>query len=207
MTDWLEDMERIYAFYRNPSANPRNADAVFGFLAHAADHIRAAKRLLLNLDDDPFTESVDRLLRMGRKNPTGDWPPEEQTVKTREIELLEQLLITTKQKHVTWRQRGPDSFECRGCLRVSVDFAYPQLGEGTPCGADVAKLTTENVELTFFSGTAGMRLIQEILAAAFPERRKHLRECDRRVRDAIGKLRAGGGVKKSETPRRSGRAG
>src|SRR5262245_44193474 len=48
MTDWLDDLQRLYQFYGEPSRmKPEEAEeAVFGFLIHAVPHLMAAGHLL-----------------------------------------------------------------------------------------------------------------------------------------------------------------
>jgi hypothetical protein len=48
MTDWLEDLERLVALYREPGQTMKEAagDVVYGFLIHAVPHLMEAGRLL-----------------------------------------------------------------------------------------------------------------------------------------------------------------
>ena len=47
MTDWLDDLEALIAFFRDPGALPssRAAEVLTSFLVHAPNHIAAAAKL------------------------------------------------------------------------------------------------------------------------------------------------------------------
>jgi len=47
MTDWLDDLEALVAFFRDPGALPssRAAEVLTAFLVHAPNHIAAAAKL------------------------------------------------------------------------------------------------------------------------------------------------------------------
>lgn len=48
MTDWLEDLEKLVAFYQEPSkfSTEELDNILFGFLVHVPNHIAAAAKLL-----------------------------------------------------------------------------------------------------------------------------------------------------------------
>jgi hypothetical protein len=48
MTDWLEDLERLVALYKEPGQATKQAarNVVYGFLIHALPHLMEAGRLL-----------------------------------------------------------------------------------------------------------------------------------------------------------------
>jgi hypothetical protein len=56
MTDWIEDLEKLAALYKNPKllSSESAHDAIFGFLVHAVPHLNAAGRLMLGEISDPF---------------------------------------------------------------------------------------------------------------------------------------------------------
>jgi hypothetical protein len=58
MTDWLNDLHRLTALYKNPAKqDPDDAGTeVIGFLYHVIPHLNAAGRLLLDEVGDPFAD-------------------------------------------------------------------------------------------------------------------------------------------------------
>ncbi len=62
MTDWLDDLRRLAAIYKNPGKFDRQSAGhiVAGFLYHVIPHLRAAGRLLLDQIPDAF-ENVENL--------------------------------------------------------------------------------------------------------------------------------------------------
>ncbi len=62
MTDWLNDLDRLWEVYKNPASVSKEVagDAVFGFLIHVLPHLMAAGRLLLDEIHDTFAETECR---------------------------------------------------------------------------------------------------------------------------------------------------
>jgi len=55
MTDWVDDLRELVAFYENPAEYDAEhvADLMFKFLVHVPNHLAAASKLLL---DAPLTD-------------------------------------------------------------------------------------------------------------------------------------------------------
>jgi hypothetical protein len=58
MTDWESDLEALARVASDPGGAPKDEsyDAVFGFLYHVLNHLRAAARLVGAEGADPFAE-------------------------------------------------------------------------------------------------------------------------------------------------------
>jgi hypothetical protein len=73
MTDWMDDLRRLYALEQVPDVweTERATEFLIGFLYHAIPHLNAAGRLLLDEIPDPFArdESARLLETTGEVGP------------------------------------------------------------------------------------------------------------------------------------------
>jgi hypothetical protein len=89
-------------------------------------------------------------------------------------ELLDDILRLTREGRLRWQKVGPDSFQAPlKSGSVSIRFDFPMMGDERVSGADLAVVSVGRVILTFFSGTEGMSLVQQILAAGLPGWQSH----------------------------------
>lgn len=61
MSDWTEDLERLFQLYRDPGqfSKEEAGDIIAGFLLHASSHIDAAASLLLDFKPLVFEDPRD----------------------------------------------------------------------------------------------------------------------------------------------------
>lgn len=62
MTDWMADLERLAALYKDPNMMDRKSarQAIFGFLVHVIPHLNSAGRLMLEEVSDPFAAEASQ---------------------------------------------------------------------------------------------------------------------------------------------------
>ena len=83
------------------------------------------------------------------------------------LEALDAIMEATRKKRLAWQKINPERFETVGEPKVSIQFHYPQVGDESTTGADIAVITFGGVSLSVFAGTEGMAKARTILGAAF----------------------------------------
>ena len=101
---------------------------------------------------------------------------------------LDSVLNSTRSGGVIWKKVGPESYETITVPKITIQFHYPQMGNETSTGADVAVVTFGDVATSFFSGTDGMTRVQSILRAAFPEWEEHLSQIEKKIENFAKQL-------------------
>ena len=110
---------------------------------------------------------------------------ESHTMHQKHIQLLWLLLEATQSRRALWRREGTRTHrtELAG-IPCSLEFKHALLdGGGTPT-ADVVEVTMGTTTLTFYSGSEGHDLVEDILAAAYPDYLEQTRAVAMRL-DAI----------------------
>src|SRR3954466_12621453 len=101
------------------------------------------------------------------------------------LKALDAVGEATRARRVTWRMVAPDHYETTAEPKVSIQFHYPQVGGETTTGADIAVVSLGGVMTSFFSGSDGMKRIQTILRAAFPDWEEHLSDIERKIDEFV----------------------
>jgi hypothetical protein len=99
--------------------------------------------------------------------------------------LLGRILQATRLGTIAWTSDGPDCHEgVGGMLRVRIQFRYPLMADETTSGADLVQVTAGRLCMAFASGTKGMAVVRDILAAGVPSWAEH----ERRVADCVSEV-------------------
>lgn len=105
-----------------------------------------------------------------------------------QLELLEAILNETREQRLSWEEDDEGGFVASGTIPARIQLKYPMLGDETVSGADLAAVTVPGVEMAFFSGTEGMRVVQKILMAGLPEWDDHISKIDNKLKRLIDQL-------------------
>jgi len=106
----------------------------------------------------------------------------------RELDLLRAVLKATRENRLSWEEDEDGGFVAKGTITARIELKYPMLGDETVSGADLAAFTVPGVEMAFFSGTEGMKLIQRILMAGIPKWDDHISSIQGKLDLLINKL-------------------
>jgi hypothetical protein len=88
-----------------------------------------------------------------------------------ELELLQLVLTATQQKRLNWKQaEGQDVYlaDVDKFLYI-IDYQEPILADGKAADVALIKVSVAGVLITCAAGTPCAELVEQILAAAFPE--------------------------------------
>jgi hypothetical protein len=117
---------------------------------------------------------------------------------TDKTDLLEAILVATRDGILNWKQEGPGEYTGTGAVRMTIREIAPLIaGNPETAGTQAFELEVNSMIFTFWSGTSGCDKIGEILAAALPIWSESRALADQRLRDVVGRLR-----KKSSPKRR-----
>ena len=115
---------------------------------------------------------------------------EHEIIRNRELELLSAILQATQAGRFRWEEDDDGSFSGRGGISAKIELKFPMLGDETVSGADLAALTVPGLEMTYFSGTEGMKLVQAILKAGLSQWNDHLSPIEAKIEALIEKVEA-----------------
>lgn len=87
-----------------------------------------------------------------------------------EIEILRTLLIATQKGKLVWEQSSAGEYLGTGPMTVVIKEVCPLVaGDPETVGVQAFELEVGRMFLYFWSGTPGIYLIQQILAAGLPD--------------------------------------
>jgi len=108
----------------------------------------------------------------------------------KKLELLKLLLNATRSGQAAWRREGMGSHhtELAG-LHCSLRFKYPLLAGDDGSDADAVEVTVNRTLWTFYSGSEGFDLVDEILSSAYPDIQRHNKQVEADLEETIERIR------------------
>jgi hypothetical protein len=107
------------------------------------------------------------------------------------LQLLELLVETTHSGRAAWRREttGIHRTELAG-IPCSLRFKPPLSASGAHADGDAVEVTLGATTLTFWAGSEGYDLVEDILAAAYPEVMEETQTMARRLDAVINRIQA-----------------
>ena len=108
-----------------------------------------------------------------------------------DLDALRILLELTRDGKIEWRQKEADRYDAQiGEETVRIEFHRCLRANDCLPDADIVEVAFPRIISTYFSGTEGMRLVGEILAAGMPEWRRHAEHIAERWTNAKALLKS-----------------
>jgi hypothetical protein len=107
------------------------------------------------------------------------------------LEILKLTLKATQKGKLKWEEFGDDQFHCKvkgERAKWIIRYKYPMFTNDEGSDKDIAEVMIGRAMMTFYSGTEGRYLVDEIISFAKPEFIGHRKRVEGFIDETLSKL-------------------
>ncbi|HZI87898.1 MAG TPA: hypothetical protein VFD48_13780 [Pyrinomonadaceae bacterium] len=106
------------------------------------------------------------------------------------LKILRLMLEATRQGKFVWRNLEPDTYyaNVEGSFRWYIRYKYPMLSNDDGSDMDIAEVSAGGTRMTFYAGTEGRYLVDEIIGLTDPKFIEHRKKILGFIKETVKRL-------------------